>query len=358
MSVVSNIFKVLELFNVNYKESGNMITGVCPIHGDSDNPSALNLYHKNHRRIIGYWRCNTHHCEKIFKPSILGFIRGLLSHNKLGWRSSLDTKKIVPFQETLDFAQQFKIGQVSIERSDKTSFIDAVKVINGNNSQLTLKYPKSIVNQLVIPSKYYLDRGYNEEILVKYGVGDCTNRQRKMFNRAIVPIYDTNYEHILGCAGRSIFEKCLVCGFYHQLGSQCPTSNFVKYQKWLNTHGFKTNEYLYNLWFAKNSIEQTNNVILVEGPGDVWKLEEAGIHNSLAIFGSSLSNTQEYILDSLGITNVTIITDNDEAGLHAREQIEQRLKLKFKVKSIPISVNDVGDMKIEEIKNDYSFCGT
>ena len=49
--------------------------------------------------------------------------------------------------------------------------------------------------------------------------------------------------------------------------------------------------------FAKEFIKESGIVILVESPGNVWRLEEAGVHNSVAIFGSSLADRQKMILD-------------------------------------------------------------
>ncbi|NDC71851.1 MAG: hypothetical protein EBZ62_00150, partial [Sphingobacteriia bacterium] len=37
---------------------------------------------------------------------------------------------------------------------------------------------------------------------------------------------------------------------------------------------------------------KSHTAIIVESPGNVWRLEENGIHNSVALFGSSLSDRQ------------------------------------------------------------------
>ena len=37
---------------------------------------------------------------------------------------------------------------------------------------------------------------------------------KEMYGRVVVPIYDDNYEYVVGVAGRSIFE-IHTCGMYH-----------------------------------------------------------------------------------------------------------------------------------------------
>ena len=95
--------------------------------------------------------------------------------------------------------------------------------------------------------------------------------------------------------------------------------------------------------------------ILVESPGNVWKLEENGIHNSLAIFGSSLSDRQKILLDSSGAMVVVILTDNDDAGHKAAEQIKTKCKNTYRVFHFQISKNDVADMNSEEINNEIKI---
>ena len=65
------------------------------------------------------------------------------------------------------------------------------------------------------------------------------------------------------------------------------------HSKWRHNKDFKTQEHLYNMWFAKEFIQSTRTAIIVESPGNVWRLEEAGIHNSVAIFGTNLSIKQK-----------------------------------------------------------------
>jgi DNA primase len=192
---------------------------------------------------------------------------------------------------------------------------------------------ETVISGLEIPSKYFIDkRQYKPETLVAFDIGECYNPNKQMFNRAVVPVYDENHNYI-GCVGRSLDDD-------------------NKKYKWVNSKGFKKSCYLYGLWIAKPYIEKTSTVILVEGQGDVWRLYEAGIKNSVGIFGADLSDDQLITLESLSIFNVVILTDTDEAGTKAANSIIQKCGRRFNYYRPKISTKDVGEMTIEQIESE------
>ena len=89
---------------------------------------------------------------------------------------------------------------------------------------------------------------------------------------------------------------------------------------------------------------------MVESPGNVWRLEEAGVHNSVAIFGSSLADRQKMILDISGAMTIITIMDNDAAGVMATQQIHTQCQRTYNIKSIPLQFPDIAAMTIEQIK--------
>ena len=91
--------------------------------------------------------------------------------------------------------------------------------------------------------------------------------------------------------------------------------------KWLNSKGFNSGACLYNYWNAKDHISETSTAILVEGQGDVWRLDEAGIYNVVGMFGCSLGGQQRLILERSGALKLVVMTDADEAGQKARDKI-------------------------------------
>ena len=355
--VCDNIENLLSALDIEeFKMSNKMITMSCPIHG-GDNPSAVNIYHTGDY-YRGNWRCRTHNCDSSFKSSIIGFVRGVLSKTKYGWNREGD--ETASFQEALDFClallnkniKDIKISRADAEKNTFARIVENVKQTNQNTSPLS-KITKAQVRQsLQIPSQYYLDRGYTKETLNRYDVGLCDNVNKEMHNRIVVPIYSIDGKVIVGCTGRSVFDSCEKCGQYHISTIQCPSKeDSWKYCKWKHNFGFKSQEHLYNFWFAKDHIQKSKSIILVESPGNVWRLEEAGIHNSVAIFGSSLSDKQKILIDSSGAMNIILLMDNDDAGQKAVNQITEKCKKIYRIYSPSFEGPDVGELSIEDIRN-------
>lgn len=351
-----NIEPLLAVLNIDHlRHNGKMICGECPIHS-GDNKSAFNLYPEGDS-YRGNWKCRTHNCEKTFQASIIGFIRGVLSNQTLGWVKHGD--ETVSFQDTIKFIESFLGNNLSSIKISK-------KEIEKNNFAALIKHiaPPTVINEsrisrhsvrqsLIIPSEYFVNRGFNRNILDKYDVGLCNKPEKEMYNRAVVPIYDIEYKFVVGCSGRSIFDKCNGCGCYHDPQDKCPNSEEKwKFPKWKHNKDFKSQNHLYNMWNAKKHILDSGKVIIVESPGNVWKLEECGIHNSVGIFGSSMSDRQKILLDGSGAMTIILIMDNDEAGRKAAASIANKCKNTYNVSSITISKSDIGDMTIEEINKE------
>lgn len=353
--VCDRIDELLELFGLDYKYNNKMITMSCPIHG-GDNLSAFNLYPEgdNYR---GNWKCRTHGCEKIFKGSVIGFIRGVISKRKYNWEKNGDST--CSFKEAVEFATSFikkdlssiKISKVEREKRQFTSVVNYL-----NNDQPTIKsvVKRSQVTKLLkIPAQYYLDRKYTPEVLTKYDVGLCDKEGKEMSNRVVVPIYDNNYEYMIGCSGRSIYEKCDKCKSFHNPSNECPDSESIwKFPKWKHSAEFKSQNALYNFWLAKEHILKSGIAIIVESPGNVWRLEENNIHNSVGLFGSSLSDRQKILLDSSGAMSIVILTDNDDAGHKAADQIKAKCQNTYRIFIPKISCSDVGEMNSDQINNE------
>jgi 5S rRNA maturation endonuclease (ribonuclease M5) len=347
---------LLEALDIDGLESnGKMFVGNCPIHS-GDNKTAFNLY-PDGESYRGNWKCRTHGCDKIFKGSIIGFIRGVLSNKEFNWRNSGD--KIVSFEKTISFIEQFlgnKLNKISISNTDieKNKFSSIIKnlVINETVSTNTVSR-QQIRKSLIFPCQYFIDRGFSQQILDKYDVGICNKKGKEMYNRAVVPIYDHNHKYMVGCSGRSIFDKCALCSSYHSKEDICPEEKDQwKFSKWKHNYGFMSQNHLYNLWFAKKHIAESNKVILVESPGNVWRLEEAGIHNAVAIFGSNLSDKQKILLDGSGAMTIITIMDSDDAGINASKTIYDKCKNTYNISSVNISKPDIAEMSIEEINKE------
>jgi 5S rRNA maturation endonuclease (ribonuclease M5) len=343
---------IINYFHLDVVKKRKIYVGKCPVHEGSDNTSSFNLYHSGD--IIGNWYCRTHQCEKTFKSTAIGLVRGLLSHQN-GWRSLKDKDKITSFPATLEFTENFlgdKVEQIDSEEFEKNRFTNTFKPHKRNGHA---KYSRIYLrSRIKIPAEYYINRGYSKEILDKYDVGLCDDPEKPFFQRIVIPIYNDDYSYIVGYTARSILECCSSCGYYHNKTEKCPQKiNQWMHTKWLNNKGFNKQDYLFNYWFAKNEIKRTGKVILVEGPGDVLRLVQAGVLNVLGLFGTILTDSQKFVLDCSGAVNIIVITDNDIPGEFAAEQIIKKCQKLYYVRKFDWQnsefrqFKDIGEIPVE-----------
>ena len=168
-----------------------------------------------------------------------------------------------------------------------------------------------------------------------------------MYQRAVVPIYDNNHEFIVGCTGRSIFDKCPKCNNYHDPKEKCR-----HFPKWMHSKGFQKEKWLYNYWVAKDEIAKTGVAILVESPGNVWRLAEAGIHNVVAIFGTAFNNDQKNLLDESGALSLVCLMDNDDAGQKAAKKIEEQCGRLYRLYFPSFDAADIAELNVDTVTSD------
>ena len=320
---------LLDYFGIRYVESYDRLTTSCPIHEGADNPEAFTITTKR-GSFFGCWRCWTHSCEKKYVHSPIGLIRGILSAQK---------EDDVSFQDAVEFAIEFvntSSQELKTEGSklSKDHFEKIYRDVYEERPRPTSGIPRQKVKEMLQrPAIYYVNRGYKTETLEKFDVGVCTDTTKQMKHRVVAPVYDDDYQFMVGCVGRSQEENC-------------------NGRKWINSKSFNSGMWLYGYWLAKDKIRETRSVILVEGQGDVWRLHEAGLTNSVGMFGSSLSDAQARILETSGALNVVILSDNDSAGQKAKESITKKCERLFHIVYPEISTKDVGEMTIQQIHSE------
>jgi 5S rRNA maturation endonuclease (ribonuclease M5) len=351
---LEDLFEKLE---IELRRSGKMYIGCCPIHL-GDNYSALNLYPEGDK-IPGIWRCNTHQCHKVFQKTIIGFVRGVLSQKYFNWNMNTPTQDIAPFDKTIRWLCKFvekdwndiRVDERTEELNRFANQISTFKKVASKQSGL----PRADVRRhLQIPAHYYLERRYRFETLDRFDIGLCDQPGKEMYNRVVVPIYEDSGKLAVGFTGRSIFEKCK-CGFYHSPSIKCPTKNDgKKFSKW--RHVGNTGHTLYNWWNARSRIKESATAILVEGPGDVWRLAESGVDNSVAMFGADLTDEQQILLEKSGAMKIVVIRDNDPTGISSEQHLRELLQRSYKLRFITPSAKDVGEMTVPQIKQEIIPC--
>jgi len=344
-TILDNLISIFDHFGISYREYHNRTTFACPVH-ESTNPNGASIL-TNSPYGVGIWKCWTRGCHEDYNKLPFGLIHGILdthlgkrhtASDVITWLEKFLNKSI------LDEEDYCKIKSQSIKLG--AHFFDKLSSVPTGIER------KFVLQSLIFPSHYFIRRGFAQSILKKYDVGHCENPQKPMYGRVVVPSYDDTGQYMVGCLARSIQPQCILCKKFHDSQAICPTSPFDEYKasKWINSLGFNTQDNLYNLWFAKNKINEYNTAVLVEGTGDVWRLEEAGIPIGLGLFGAHFTDSQARKLESLAIHNLVIATDNDEAGQKVRERVRDKVGRHYNIFDITPTAKDLGDSSIEEVQ--------
>jgi 5S rRNA maturation endonuclease (ribonuclease M5) len=353
--IVSRLDEILDCLGVRVRKCGNSYRqNECVIHG-GDNPTALVIYENENQMPV--WKCFSHHCEQFFSCSLVGLIRGILSHQKNNWTYPND--EMVSLADTIKFIENclnenYEDIKVNIEEAEKAEFIRLAQIYKNKSPIISDVLRENVIKTLEIPAPYFLNRGFSAKILEKYDVGLDVNPHSNTYNRIVVPVYDNQYQYVVGNTSRSIYDKCIMCNTYHNPLDRCPLKeDKSKFMKWKHSYGFSTKDHLYNYWYSYNHIKQNKVVILVESPGNVWRLEEAGIYTSLATFGSSLSSYQHSLLNRTNALTAILVADNDSAGLRFMEQLDNKLKNTYNIVKFVPNKPDIGEMTVDEISKEF-----
>lgn len=346
--LVDNCDKLFEHFKLELSKSGNMYIGCCPIHG-GDNKSAFNFYSDGHT-IKGNWKCRTHNCQQTFKPTILGFIRGMLSSQN-GWEEG-STEKVYPWNNTISWACKFlnldwKNVTVSQSYTEAKKFIASTEALAKKRITTQGTPRESVIKNLAIPAKFFIERGFSEAMLRKYDIGYCLQSKHGFDGRVITPVYDDSGKNMVAYSGRTINPICNKCDSYHKVGISCPDEKIKHlYSKWKHSPGI--NNYLFNYWFAKKNIKRKGKVILVEGPLDVLRLEEFGIDNAVALFGCDITEQQQIILETSGCLSIILLLDMDAPGRAGCEIVANKLRNSYNIQVPLYGTHDPGELSKEE----------
>lgn len=203
-------------------------------------------------------------------------------------------------------------------------------------------YPPEILTRLLPHTAYWEKRGVTKQTLADFRGGLATGG--KMFRRYVFPIFDKN-ERIVGFSGRLI----------------APTQSALA-PKWKQIGDKK--KWMYPFHLCENEVRRTKRVYLVESIGDMLALWQAGIHNVLVMFGTTLFEQRAISLVSLDLDTVYICNNNepdnivkfgDKEIVPAFEGVKKNhktLSKYFDKSSIVIKLptkKDFGEMSNEEI---------
>ncbi len=174
---------------------------------------------------------------------------------------------------------------------------------------------------------YFKERGFREETIQKFGLGFTTVQKDEFTQKAQKAGYKLDYLKKLGLTtqyDRDFFRNRVMFTIHNLSGKVVAfagriMSKDTKAPKYINspeTEIYHKSKILYGAYFAKRSIRQEDECILVEGYTDVISLHQAGIENVVASSGTSLTEGQIGLIKRL-TPNIKILYDGDPAGIKA-----------------------------------------
>lgn len=331
---------LMDTLGVDLCKYGDSYVGACPVHG-GDNQSAFRMNGPHHEYPLS-WVCWSHGCQEHWGRGMVGFVRGVLSHNLHCWNGAGDQE--ISWKDFFIFAEEF-LG----ENMPKNTIKKEKPRIVENVMWSAHEYRKMVS----IPSRYYVGRNFSEEILQRYSVGDCL-KYGQFYKRAIIPLLKDN--SVVGVSSRSILKECPQCSFHHE--GDCPPKehrHYPSYQRWAHK-GFSRSKILYNMENYKTWMKNEKIVILVESPNSVLRIEEAKIPGAMATLGCKISRGQLEILAEHNVEKIILIMDNDKAGFEGARSITEKYAKDFQliVPNLDIpSGKDIADYSAKIIQRNF-----
>lgn len=179
-----------------------------------------------------------------------------------------------------------------------------------------------------------IQQQYSKDLLLKTGI--VTERSGEMVDnyreRIIFPIHNTTGK-IIGFGARIIGKK----------------DNAPKYINTPENEVYIKSKILYGTYFARQAIDKNNECLLVEGYTDVISLHQAGIENTVASGGTSLTPDQLRLIKKY-TDNLTILYDGDAAGVKAAMRgLDLALEEGLAVKLVLIPDNEDPDSYVNKV---------
>ena len=178
---------------------------------------------------------------------------------------------------------------------------------------------------------YFRQRGYNDDTIRKFGLGFASHHPDTLIDAARKEGYKEEY--LIGATlcvtrengqisdrfyDRVMFPIHSISGRVIAFGGRTLKKDKIvpKYVNSENSEIYKKSDAVYGIFFAKSAMARDKKCYLVEGYTDVISMHQAGITNVVAPCGTALTAGQIRLMKRFS-PDITIIYDNDEAGIHA-----------------------------------------
>ena len=323
----ANIVDVVSDF-VTLKRAGANLKGLCPFH-DDHTPSFVVSPARN--------TCKCFSCGEGGSP--VGFI---MKHEQLSYPDALRylAKK---------YGIKIEEKELSPEELQSQGDRESMFIINEWARDWFKNQLWETPDGKAIGLAYFRNRGFRDDILEKFQVGFCPNsKELSLSAEALKNGYKERYlvnnqnemEPRLSIGtglslkrddgslrdrfyGRVIWPIYTfggrVAGFGGGVLDAATKGVAVKYLNSPESIIYSKRKELFGLFQARQAIRKADLCYLVEGYTDVMAMHQQGIENVVASSGTALTTDQIRLIHRI-TSNITVIFDGDDAGIHASER--------------------------------------
>ena len=297
---------------VTLKKRGVNYVGLCPFHDDKT-PS---MYVSPAKGIFKCFACGK-------AGNAAGFV---MEHEQMSWPDALRylaNKYNIQIQER----------ELSDEERQSQSEREGLFTVN----QFARDYFKRQLHESEegrnVGLAYFRGRGFRDDIIEKFQLGYSLESRDALATEALKSGYKKDGLIKTGLCfetddhrlrdrfwGRVIFPFHTLSGKVVAFGGRVLSRETKGVaQKYVNSPEseiFTKGNNLYGLYFAKQAIMKKDRCFLVEGYTDVISMHQSGIENVVASSGTALTEAQIRLIHRF-TSNITVLYDGDEAGIHA-----------------------------------------
>ena len=323
----ANIVDVVSDF-VTLKRAGANLKGLCPFHDDRT-PSFMVSPARNY--------CKCFACGEGGSP--VGFI---MKHEQLSYPDAL---RYLAKKYGIKIEEKELTPDEIQSRGDR----DSMFILNEWAREWFKDQLWNTPDGRAIGLAYFRGRGFRDDILEKFQVGFCPNsREHSLSADALKAGYQERYlvnnqnemEPRLSIGtglslkredgklrdrfwGRVIWPiytaSGRVAGFGGRVLDAATKGVAIKYQNSPESIIYSKRKELFGLFQARQAIRKADLCYLVEGYTDVMAMHQQGVENVVASSGTALTPEQIHLIHRI-TSNITVIFDGDEAGIHASER--------------------------------------
>ncbi len=333
-----NMRRIMKKLDFKGMDYGNRLVGCCPIaHGDgrtpNDNPQAFSW---DFTRQM--WQCFSNRCHQINGADVFALIQCATEcgfKEALQWVLNTVDMDIDDVKE-LDAAEAQRIEQVIRKRSQLVKH----------------KRMEDDLMRHLQPSTYFKDRGFSNEVISEFGCGGEWHKHKTYGeHRVIVPVYDPIDGYLVAFTCRLLDDSHIEAW----RPKWCHALNFAEIRKKSSDRPdeekFYASSVLYNLHRASTHMGSDNTILVVEGPGDVMRMWEAGFKNTVAVLGTGFSKHHRTLLHKVGCQRVVCVLDSDSAGQKASSTVEKMCSNYFEFQSVVLEAGkDPGDHEPAQLR--------